>query len=127
MKRESRYRLRLLLIQRRNLKRSFLNIENRIRHSLKVLGLRFDRVGGGTSRGGSARSAMAMFGARCTRPTVMLKWFKSKDAIKSWGLPGAAAITRGRAWSLLRETRVRPSGVLAAYTIRQRWHVLGHS
>jgi len=36
--------LRLLLIQRRNLKRKFLDIENSIRHSLKVFGLRFDRV-----------------------------------------------------------------------------------
>lgn len=47
MKSESSYRLRLLLIQRRNLKRKFLDLENSIRHSLKVFGLRFDRVGRG--------------------------------------------------------------------------------
>ena len=39
---KSSYRLRLLLIQRRNLKRKFLDIENSIRHSLKVFGLRFE-------------------------------------------------------------------------------------
>jgi transposase len=39
------YRLRLLLLQRRNLKRKFLDIENSIRHSLKVFGLRVGRVG----------------------------------------------------------------------------------
>jgi transposase len=47
MKRESSYRLRLLLIQRRNLKHKFLDIENGIRHSLRVSRLRFDRVGRG--------------------------------------------------------------------------------
>jgi transposase len=36
-----------LLIQRRNLKRKFLDLENSIRHSLKVFGLCFDRVGRG--------------------------------------------------------------------------------
>lgn len=39
------YRLRLLLLQRRNLKRKFLDIENSVRHSLKVFGLRVGRVG----------------------------------------------------------------------------------
>jgi transposase len=33
------------LIQRRNLKRKLLDIENSIHHSLKVFGLRFDRGG----------------------------------------------------------------------------------
>ena len=41
------YRLRLILTQRRNLKRKFLDIENTIRHSLKAFGIRL----GGTSRG----------------------------------------------------------------------------
>jgi transposase len=39
------YRLRLLLVQRRNLKRKFLDIENTIRHSLKVFGVRLHKVG----------------------------------------------------------------------------------
>ena len=33
--------MRLLLIQRRNLKRKFLDLENTIRHSLKAFGIRF--------------------------------------------------------------------------------------
>lgn len=47
IKTEACYRIRLLLIQRRNLKRKFLDIENTIRHSLKAFGIRL----GGTSRG----------------------------------------------------------------------------
>jgi transposase len=43
MKRESIHRLWLLLIQRRNLKHEFPDLENSRRHSLKVFGLRFDR------------------------------------------------------------------------------------
>lgn len=39
------YRLRLLLSQRRNLKRKFLDLENSIRHSLKAFGVRLGRVG----------------------------------------------------------------------------------
>jgi transposase len=39
--------MRLLLTQRRNLKRKFLDIENTIRHSLKAFGIRLK----GTSRG----------------------------------------------------------------------------
>jgi transposase len=41
------YRLRLLLTQRRNLKRKFLDIENPIRHSLKAFGVRLNKVGRG--------------------------------------------------------------------------------
>jgi transposase len=44
---EESYRLRLLLTQRRNLKRKFLDIENAIRHSIKTFGLRIGRVGRG--------------------------------------------------------------------------------
>jgi len=40
IKSQESYRLRLLLTQRRNLKRKYLDIENSIRHSLKVFGLR---------------------------------------------------------------------------------------
>lgn len=46
------YRLRLLLTHRRNLKRKFLDLENAIRHSLKVFGIRLNRVG----RGGFAQA-----------------------------------------------------------------------
>ena len=47
VKSEESYRLRLLLTQRRNLKRKFLDIENAIRHSIKTFGLRIGRVGRG--------------------------------------------------------------------------------
>lgn len=41
------YRIRLLLTQRRNLKRKFLDLENTIRHSLKAFGIRLGKVGRG--------------------------------------------------------------------------------
>jgi transposase len=44
--------MRLLLSQRRNLKRKYLDIENTIRHSLKAFGIRL----GGTSRGAFDRA-----------------------------------------------------------------------
>ncbi|GAA4773135.1 hypothetical protein GCM10023219_20430 [Stakelama sediminis] len=47
IKSENCYRLRLLLVQRRNLKRKFLDLENAIRHSLKVFGIRLGKVGRG--------------------------------------------------------------------------------
>jgi transposase len=47
VKSEESYPLRLLLTQRRNLKRKFLDIENAIRHSIKTFGLRIGRVGRG--------------------------------------------------------------------------------
>ncbi|MDR7225217.1 IS110 family transposase [Aminobacter aminovorans] len=47
IKSEGCYRIRLLLAQRRNLKRKFLDIENAIRHSLKVFGIRLGKVGRG--------------------------------------------------------------------------------
>ena len=60
IKTEDCYRIRLLLVQRRNLKRKFLDIENAIRHSLKVFGIRLGKVGRGSmegrARGGGRRS-----------------------------------------------------------------------
>jgi transposase len=47
VKSEESYRLRLLLTQRRNLKRKFLDIENAIRHSIKTFGLRVGQVSRG--------------------------------------------------------------------------------
>lgn len=47
VKSEGAYRLRLLLIQRRNLKRKFLDIENTVRHSLKSFGVKLGRVSRG--------------------------------------------------------------------------------
>lgn len=47
VKTETAYRLRLLLIQRRNLKRKFLDLENSIRHSLKSFGVKLTKVGRG--------------------------------------------------------------------------------
>jgi len=48
VKSEGAYRLRLLLTQRRNLKRKFLDLENTIRHSLKAFGIRLGTVGRGS-------------------------------------------------------------------------------
>lgn len=45
VKTDEAYRLRLLLIQRRNLKRKFLDLENSIRHSLKSFGVKLGKVG----------------------------------------------------------------------------------
>ena len=47
IKSEPCYRMRLLLSQRRNLKRKFLDIENSIRHSLKAFGIRVKNTGRG--------------------------------------------------------------------------------
>lgn len=47
IKSENCYRVRLLLVQRRNLKRKFLDLENAIRHSLKVFGIKLGKVGRG--------------------------------------------------------------------------------
>jgi transposase len=47
IKSEDSYRLRLLLTQRRNLKRKFLDIENAIRHSIKAFGLKVGQVSRG--------------------------------------------------------------------------------
>lgn len=47
IKSEDCYRMRLLLVQRRSLKRKFLDLENTIRHSLKVFGIRLGSVGRG--------------------------------------------------------------------------------
>ena len=48
IKTQSCYRVRLLLSQRRNLKRKFLDLENAIRHSLKAFGIRLGKVGRGS-------------------------------------------------------------------------------
>ena len=45
VKSEASYRLRLLLTHRRALKRKFLDLENEIRHSLKVFGVTLSAVG----------------------------------------------------------------------------------
>ncbi|MDE0900923.1 MAG: IS110 family transposase [Erythrobacter sp.] len=58
IKTEECYRIRLLLVQRRNLKRKFLDIENAIRHSLKVFGIRLGKVGRG-SMAKAVREAVA--------------------------------------------------------------------
>lgn len=58
IKSENCYRIRVLLTQRRNLKRKFLDLENAIRHSLKVFGIKLGKV----SRGGmdkAVREAVA--------------------------------------------------------------------
>ena len=44
-KTESCYRIRLLLVQRRNLKCKFLDLGNTVQHSLKVFGIRLGKIG----------------------------------------------------------------------------------
>ena len=61
IKSEACYRLRLLLTQRRNLKRKVLDLENTIRHSLKAFGIRFKGTGRGGFDAGGARGG----GRRC--------------------------------------------------------------
>ncbi len=58
IKTESCYRLRLLLTQRRNLKRKVLDLENTIRHSLKAFGIRI-RGTGRTGFDAAVREAVA--------------------------------------------------------------------
>ena len=53
IKSESYYRLRLLLTQRRNLKRKVLDLENTMRHSLKAFGIRIKGTGRLLRRGGA--------------------------------------------------------------------------
>ena len=47
VKSEESYRPRLVLTQRRDLKRKFLDIENTTRHSIKTFGLRLGKVSRG--------------------------------------------------------------------------------
>jgi len=61
VKSEESYRLRLVLTQRRNLKRKFLDIENAIRHSIKTFGLRLGKV----SRGQFEARVRELVGGRC--------------------------------------------------------------
>ena len=56
VKSEGAYRVRLLLTQRRNLKRKFLDLENAIRHSLKSFGV------------SCTRSVVADSSRRCVTP-----------------------------------------------------------
>jgi transposase len=54
VKSDASYRLRLLLTQRRNLKRKFLDIENAVRHSIKTTGSDSAGLAAANSRRGCA-------------------------------------------------------------------------
>ena len=56
VKSDASYRLRFLLGHRRTLKRKFLDLENTVRHSLKVFGIRIGAVGRVASRRPCANS-----------------------------------------------------------------------
>jgi len=58
IKSDESYRMRMLLMARRNMKRKFLDIENAIRHSLKAFGIRLGQVSRGRFEG-KVRSALA--------------------------------------------------------------------
>lgn len=58
IKTENCYRIRLLLVHRRNLKRKFLDLENAIRHSLKVFGIKLGKVSRGAMEN-TVREAVA--------------------------------------------------------------------
>jgi transposase len=59
MKNEVHYRLRLLLTHRRNMKRKFLDLENAVRHSLKVFGVKLGKVGRGGFEAAARRAVAA--------------------------------------------------------------------
>lgn len=72
IKSEACYRVRLLLVHRRNLKRKFLDLENAVRHSLKAFGVRLGKVG----RGGfedAVRTAVAGDGMTAGLMDCMLR------------------------------------------------------
>lgn len=66
---EECYRIRLLLVQQRDLKRKLLDLENAIRHSFKVFRIRLGKVGRGAMakavREAVARDAMAAGLKKC--------------------------------------------------------------
>jgi hypothetical protein len=55
VKSKDSYRMRLLLTQRRNLKRQFFDIGNAVRHSIKTFGLKIGRVSRGEFKGADPR------------------------------------------------------------------------
>jgi transposase len=73
------YRVRLLLTQRRNLKRKFLDLENTIRHSLKVFGVRLHKVG----RGGFARAVRAACAGDALTAELMEIMLRAREALWS--------------------------------------------
>lgn len=102
IKTKSCYRLRLLLTQRRNLKRKVLDLENTIRHSLKAFGIRikgtgrtgFDKavreavadtsidVQGRISKAGDPDVRRALYEAA----SALMTRFKGRDKVRTWGL-----------------------------------------
>lgn len=77
IKSESCYRLRLLLVQRRNLKRKFLDLENTIRHSLKVFGIRLGKVG----RGGFAQAVLDAVASDAMTLGMMECMLRAREAL----------------------------------------------
>lgn len=80
IKSEECYRMRLLLVQRRSLKRKFLDLENTIRHSLKVFGIRLGKVGRGgfeqTVRGAVAADPLVRDLIDCTLRAREALWIE---------------------------------------------------
>lgn len=134
IKTEACYRIRLLLIQRRNLKRKFLDIENTIRHSLKAFGIRL----GGTSRGAfdaAVRDAVAddaltrelmdaMLTARaalwreyCRLPELVVKFVAGHELCRRFmGIPGVGPVTALSFLAAIDDpSRFRRSRDVAAY------------
>jgi transposase len=73
------YRVRMLLTQRRNLKRKFLDLENTIRHSLKVFGVRLNKVG----RGGFAAAVRAACEGDALTGELMEIMLRAREALWS--------------------------------------------
>jgi transposase len=77
IKTEASYRIRLLLTQRRNLKRKFLDLENTIRHSLKAFGVRLGSVG----RGGFAQAVRDAVARDPMIAGLMEAMLRARDAL----------------------------------------------
>lgn len=111
VKSDESYRLRLLLTHRRNLKRKFLDLENAIRHSLKVFGIKLHLTGRGHFEaavreqvaGDPLLSGLcdAMLRARAALWVEYLKLhkllvhFSSRDPVclRFMGIPGVGPVT----------------------------------
>jgi hypothetical protein len=77
MKSADSYRFRLLLTQRRNLKRKFLDLENAVRHSLKLFGIKLGTVG----RGRFERAVLAAVAEDPLAGRVMAAMLRARAAL----------------------------------------------
>ena len=120
IKTQSCYRIRLLLSQRRNLKRKFLDLENTIRHSLKAFGIRLGKVGrGGFEEAVKEAVAVANDAMTCgvmacmlrARAALWTEYLALNKLVCNWRCATSCA---GASW------RFRVSGPVTALSFRPR-------